>query len=324
MDSLDLHPEELFDKAARGVASAEDLARIDAHLSSCATCRFERMVRADFDAVGGSTADLDDLVARALSGAGKVESQEVGPPRRRRFGALLVAAVAMMGMASFAAVAQFTGVLPRIIEQLTTPTVAPAPTPAPSQHKRVTPPEPVSVVVVPEPAPVVELPPPAPVAVVTPRIAPRVAPVAVVQPVPVKEVETTPEIPVVVREPDALELFSGAQRARVQGNTAVAIRDFRVVVAKFPNAPAAALAHAELGRLLLDRGEAASALESFDAYLASHDLTLREDVEGARAMALQSLGRTDLERAAWEALLREYPLSDYAARARTRLETLAH
>ena len=325
MDSLDLHPEELFDKAARGVASAEDLARIDAHLSSCATCRFERLVRADFDAVGGSTADLDDLVARALSGAGKVESQEVGPPRRRRFGALLVAAVAMMGMASFAAVAQFTGVLPRIFEQRTTPTVAPAPTPTPSQHQRVTPPAPVSVPVVPAPEPIREVaPPPAPVAVVMPRLAPRVAPAAIVQPAPVNEVDATPEIPVVVREPDALELFSGAQRARVQGNTAVAIRDFRVLVARFPDAPAAALAHAELGRLLLDRGEAASALESFDAYLASHDLTLREDVEGARAMALQALGRTDLERAAWEALLREYPLSDYAARARTRLESLAH
>ena len=69
MDSLDLHPEELFDKAQRGEASPGDLARIDAHLASCATCRFERMVRADFDAVSALPVDVDDLVARALSGA---------------------------------------------------------------------------------------------------------------------------------------------------------------------------------------------------------------------------------------------------------------
>ena len=118
MESLDLHPEELFDKAARGEASAEEQSRLDAHLAACATCRFERQVRVDFDAVGGSADDLDSLVARALSGAKATKEPEVQGPLRRRYGALLVAAVAMMGFASFAAVAQFTGVLPRLLAPL--------------------------------------------------------------------------------------------------------------------------------------------------------------------------------------------------------------
>ena len=311
METLDLHPEELFDKAQKGLASADELARLEAHLASCATCRFERQVRMDFDSVGGSTANLDDLVARALSGAEAVPEA----PRRRRVGPLLIAAaVALMGFGSFAAVAQFTGVLPRLFTQKSeeTPVIAP---PAPRVPHVVAPvvvPEPV----VAEPEPQVESPlPPPPVEHV--RVAPRVA-------APVREevVEATPDLPPAPVEPDALAVFSRATQERVRGDTAEAIRDFRVVVARYPNSREAALAHAALGRLLLDRGEAASALESFDAYLGSPDQVLREDVQGARAMALKALGRTDDERTAWEAVLRDYPAGVYAPRARSRLESL--
>ncbi len=335
MESLDLHPEELFDKAARGAASADELARLDTHLASCAACRFERQVRADFAAVNDSAADLDDLVARALSGAAQAqpESQSTqGPQRRRRFSPLLVAAIALIGAASFGAVAQFTGVLPRLITQLSTaPAVVPEPAPAPKHRAAPKLPERAPEVSEAALEPEVELDVPAPklepvVVAVAPRPN-RVAPVS--PPAPRRElaVESTPDLPppplVVAAEPDALSLFSQAQRARVGGDLSAAIRDFRVVVARYPNAPEAALAHAELGRLLLDRGEAASALEAFDAYLASRDPALREDVQGARAMALMALGRTDAERSAWEAVLRDYPSGVYAPRARTRLESLS-
>jgi hypothetical protein len=311
METLDLHPEELFDKASKGLASADELARLDAHLASCATCRFERQVRMDFESVGGSTANLDDLVARALSGAEAVPEA----PRRRRIGPILIAAtVALMGFGSFAAVAQFTGVLPRLFTQKTeeTPVVAPPAPRAPHVVAPVAVPEPV----VAEPEPRVESPlPPPPVEHV--RVAPRAAP-------PVREevVEATPDLPPAPVEPDALAVFSRATQERVRGDTAEAIRDFRVVVARYPNSREASLSHAALGRLLLDRGEAASALESFDAYLGSSDQVLREDVQGARAMALMSLGRTEDERTAWEAVLRDYPAGVYAPRARSRLESL--
>jgi TolA-binding protein len=340
MESLDLHPEELFDKAARGAASAEELARIDAHLKSCAACRFERQVRADFDAVTGSADDVDDLVARALSGV--AAEKDSGPPRRaRRVAPLLAAAIALFGVASLAAVAQFTGLLPHLVERITAsgdrtpepakkPSTPPSPPPAErvgergNQELEAPALEPTpTVAVIPEPAPKKHVP-----------SAARTAPVAIAPtPTPTPEPDATPEIPAVVQpepvqpsvvaEPDALTLFSRAHRERVQGETASAIRDFRMVIARYPAAREAALAIAALGRLLLDRGEATSALEAFDAYLTSADTVLREDVLAGRATALEKLGRTTAERSAWEALLRDYPSSVYAPRARTRLESLA-
>lgn len=159
----------------------------------------------------------------------------------------------------------------------------------------------------------------------------RTAAPVVLTPSPLPEGEgETPEIPVVVQPApaptpveDAITLFTRAHRERVQGETAAAIADFRTVIARYPNAREAALANAELGRMLLDRGEASSALEAFDAYLSSTDSVLREDVLGGRAMALGALGRTSSERLAWETLLRDYPSSVYAPRAKGRLESLA-
>ena len=59
-----------------------------------------------------------------------------------------------------------------------------------------------------------------------------------------------------------------------------------------------------------------------DAYLRTGDLTLREEVLSARALALNRLGRTAEEAAAWKALLDGYPDSIHAVRAQARLEEL--
>ncbi|MDP2270032.1 MAG: hypothetical protein Q8K32_04810 [Archangium sp.] len=302
METLDLHPEELFDKVTKGLASDDERARAEAHLASCMTCRFERQVRMDFDAVGGSAADLDELVARALSGAKAVPEA----PRRRRVGPLLIAAsVALMAFGSFAAVAQYTGVLPRLFAVEPEVVVPPAPRQAPPPRQEVR-------EVIPQEPP--------------PPLVPAEEPVkAVKRAAPVREepkAEVKPNIPPAPVEPDALAIFSRATQARVTGETAEAIRDFRAVVSRFPASPEAALSHAALGRLLLDRGDAASALESFDAYLSSNNQMLREDVQGSRAMALQALGRAEEERSAWEAVLHDYPSGVFAPRARTRLDSL--
>jgi len=50
MSLVQLHPEELLDRAARGTLSAVEQATLDRHLAVCAVCRFERDVRADFAA----------------------------------------------------------------------------------------------------------------------------------------------------------------------------------------------------------------------------------------------------------------------------------
>ena len=47
MTVVDLHPEDLLDKDARGELSANERVRLDSHLARCAACRAAQMMRAD-------------------------------------------------------------------------------------------------------------------------------------------------------------------------------------------------------------------------------------------------------------------------------------
>ena len=76
-----------------------------------------------------------------------------------------------------------------------------------------------------------------------------------------------------------------------------------------------------LGRMLLDDGDMSAALRSFDDYLRSAGV-LREDVMVDRALTLERLGRRNDEANAWASLLRAYPSSVHAERARARLRQL--
>jgi len=48
MTVVDLHPEELLDKDARGELSTDERARLQTHLARCSACRAERVLRMDF------------------------------------------------------------------------------------------------------------------------------------------------------------------------------------------------------------------------------------------------------------------------------------
>src|SRR4051812_17305061 len=91
MKIVDLHPEDLLDKDARGDLSSAEKERLDAHLERCATCRFEREVRADFaDEMDGGDEDVEKEEERA----------PISPRRSRRRGyriPLLVAAALLVG-----------------------------------------------------------------------------------------------------------------------------------------------------------------------------------------------------------------------------------
>jgi hypothetical protein len=50
MSVVDLHPEDLLDKDARGELTGDERVRLDTHVARCAACRAETMLRADFAA----------------------------------------------------------------------------------------------------------------------------------------------------------------------------------------------------------------------------------------------------------------------------------
>lgn len=301
MTTPDLHPEELFDKAARGELDDAERAMLDAHLAQCAVCRFEQQAAQDFAAMPLPALNVDQLVTNALTAKASASMQPARVPRR--MGTLLAAAIAMFAFGSFAAVAQWTGVLPKVIAALSEPKdEAPPPPPAPVKHRAVEPPAAAELPppeVVPEPEPVVEAPVPAP----PPRVARQPAP--------------PPPAP-----PTAAELFAQGNRARLDGDRALAIATYQQLLTTFPASVEATQTHATLGRLLLDEGNPTGAITQLDAYLAGPDATLKEDVMSARAQAFMRLGRERDEADAWQALLSQYPDSIHAPRARARLGAL--
>jgi hypothetical protein len=61
VNTIDLHPEELFDKARRGDASDRDVERFHAHLEQCRACRFEYTLALEC-AEGSTVLPGDELV----------------------------------------------------------------------------------------------------------------------------------------------------------------------------------------------------------------------------------------------------------------------
>lgn len=324
----DLHPEELLDRARRGGLDEGEQALLEVHLARCAACRFELQAAADFAAMPAPALDVDSLVTNALL----ARATEETPGRRRpsrRSGMAVAAAVATFALGSFAAVR--TGVLPRLIAAVTG-SPAPSAEPTASLAARPVAPQVVPPLELAEPAP-----PPAPVEPLVvppaPAAGPRrahvpgaarasvSAPASVVRPeVAAGDVEppATPDIPPPPPE-TASGVFAAATRSRVLGQAVQATAEYRRLLKTWPGSPEAEQAHAILGRLLLDEGELASALAQLDAYLAGGDRTLREEVLTARALTLLRLGREGEEQGAWQALLREFPESLHAERARARL-----
>jgi hypothetical protein len=302
--SPDLHPEELLDKSAAGTLTPQESEHLSAHLASCAACRFEQKARADFALAPAATLDVDDLVSRAL--AGMPTQQRFAP--KRRVPMVLAAAVALFTVASFAAVGQVTGMLPSLVDRLSAP--APVPEVAPPAGR---------LHVRPRPAPVEAQPAPAP----EPEVAPE--PVSEPSPLPapvlVRTAPAAKHAAPMVRD-DAPVMFLRGNAARIRGDRAEAALAYRELLTKFPDSDEARLTHATLGRMLLDGGDAQGALAELDAYLQSGDGTLREEVMSARAAAFSLLNRRDDEAAAWSALLKSYPDSVHAARAKARLDEL--
>lgn len=114
MRVIDVHPEDLLDREARGALSDDQRVLLNAHLAHCESCRMERLMRADFaaEAVRMNGADMQSFVLgalqRAASGEVAASSSLAGAPalpRRRRFTAML-ALTGVLAVAAGAAASQ--------------------------------------------------------------------------------------------------------------------------------------------------------------------------------------------------------------------------
>lgn len=287
MTRIDLHPEDLLDRAARGVASLADLTRLKQHLAECAVCRVERalLVQAALD-----TAPLRDeklLVARLTR---DVSARLASPMARRarRKSAVVVGALLAVCVAGVAAAATLAFV------------------------RR--PPVTVPIAVVEAPTPIASAVPQAPTADLE-------TPPTEAQPIEVAPQPARPTPPPASEPSSASELFSRANQARRDGKMTEAARLYRSLQERFAGSSEELVSRVSLGRLLLDRlGDSRGALVQFNSYLASPaGGALREEAMVGRALALGRLGRAAEERGAWQALLDAWPKSTHRKRAQARL-----
>jgi hypothetical protein len=310
MNRVDLHPEDLFDRARRGEASPEEARRLHAHLESCRACRFEYTLALDCAEGAADLPGDDALLARIRAGAarelrrGERRGHSVRT-RRRPARVLLLAAAAVVLLATLTAGATFarrvwTHTFARNVESTLTATPPP---PAIAKPAAPSAPHDTEPEVVTEPA--VDPPEPA-------RPAPRAAAQSAERSKPVEPPAS------------AADLFARANLARRQGDVNEAAHTYRELQASYPGSSEELVSRVTLGRLLLDRlGDARGALVQFDSYLANptHG-ALREEALIGRALSLGRLRRQAEEKSAWAALLAAYPKSAYAERARARLEEL--
>jgi len=302
--ALGEHPHALLELALRRTASELELAELRRHTAACTACA---ALLALGPALASKVAQVSNdetrdrrAVALALSA-----SRDGSPTGRARLVWGLAASAALVGSV---AAAQYMGVIPR-------------PSPAEPRERGAEPKAPA----MPAAKPAVQL---AEVvdAAALPKAPASAAGEAESSLVDSESLKAPPSLPSPVRgaEPEtrsSAELFAAANRLRRTGQDAQAIQTFNQLQRAFPTSGEAAVSHATLGSLLLQRGDAQAALLQFDRYVAHGGPVLEEALAG-RARALARLGDSARERGAWQALLARFPRSVHAARARARLAEL--
>jgi TolA-binding protein len=338
MTSPELHADDLLDREARGLLSEEERSRLKSHLTVCSVCRFERAVRADFKAefeALGAIRPEPEVSAKPELG------RSLTTRRRRRVLRIgLIAAALLLGGAAAAKLAGhgvFSFVAPSFgpsgagakppaeearrneakhgagLARASTALKPDAPEASAAAEGDSSVPPPASA---PEaPADLANLAHVRRSAVATEGTSPAVQSMRAADAEQPAEPSSAP-----TESPAAL--FEAASAAREQGNYELAVERYETLLQRFPASAQALATPAILGRLQLDRGNAALALAQFDAYLSSGSTTLREEAMVGRALAFGKLGQAVQEAAAWQALLSAYPSSLHAARARQRLSAL--
>jgi hypothetical protein len=311
---VDLHPEELLDRARSGTASKEELSRARAHLANCAACSIEQTLFMEIERSAAPKPN-DDLVAARIRAFVSHAVKERTPPgaglvkRRtaRRWAVFAFAATLLLRTIGFATV-MLRGHRRGAADEATNAAIPATRPSAPLAMQGAT-----GVEANPETDEAKDQPEkvsnPARDEAPRARVPQRTARAAV-KADPPKATEGT-----------AAELFARANLLRRREEASEAVRVYRELQRSFPGSPEELLSRVVLGRLLLDRlADPTAALAEFDVYLDSRSQgSLREEALVGRAVALGRLGRVAEERNVWKALLDAYPKSTSAARARARL-----
>jgi TolA-binding protein len=117
--------------------------------------------------------------------------------------------------------------------------------------------------------------------------------------------------------PSAESLFEAANRARIRRDYDAAVVAYLRLQYRYPTSREARVSFVTMGRMQLDRADAAGALLSFERYERSGDVELADLAMAGRALALDDIG-SDIAPAVWLALLAAHPDSPYASHARLR------
>ena len=295
--------------ARRGTLARDDARELDAHLGTCVTCRLSLALGRAAGPLPALGAE-DDAMAARLVGRALAPRAVAAPasrvPRARVPRWATVAAVLALA-AGVASAAVWTS--RRLAASASEAPRSSAPRSSLHLARRVFAPPPVSADAPSESAP----PPVSPMAVADAR---RV--VALPRPAEPPRAPATTAVPAET----AAVLFGAANDARRARRLDDAARIYDVLQTRFPTSREAILSHLSLGTLALGRGDFASALAQFDAYLDAGAADLGEEALLGKARALAGLGRAAEEREVWRVLEARYPTSEYRWRARQRLGEL--
>lgn len=303
MSTVDIHPEDLFDKLEQGDLSPAEQERFAHHLSHCEVCRFEWQARADFEC------EADVVLARQRSipllPAPTLERPAPVRPRKRALVWILAAASFAVAAGAWASFTKFR------FEPAAPPS---APSAAPSALAQQSRPRHARLATAPEATATASATGAAP----TPSVVNHSAHALVH-----RVAAAAPAASATADNPDsARSLFAAANRARKSGDTPGAVALYRSLQQQFPSSQEAALSQVTLSTLLL-ASDPSQALAGFDAYLARGGQPLEAEALVGRARALRGLGRSTAELAAWREVRSRYPNSVYARQAQERLDALS-
>jgi TolA-binding protein len=284
--------EDLSVRARRGSLSETERRNFEHALASSASLSVAHQVGRDFDRIGAVRPGDDELIARVVDKVARAPRTAVARRRGLRLGLALAATLAAT---SAGAALWSTREKPRESGAMLAHSAAVRGLERPAERRSASDPPSTEPTTVEQPA--------------------KSEDVAA----PVRAGESRSHVAEAPEPVSAKTLFRDANAARRDGDFGHATALYAELERKFPRSEEARLSHVSVGKLLLSNGGVAEAERHFRTYLGGGGGALAEEALVGRAQSLRALGRAVEERQVWQELLKRFPASVYATRARQRL-----